>query len=201
MKIYIVRHGQTIWNKEKKMQGWKDSPLTEEGIEGAKKLGLRLENVDFDGVYSSPLKRTQDTTRYVLGDKTNEVVYLDDLKEINLGLWEGEHFKKVEEDYKEEMNKLFYKPDEYETVGGENYSDVYERAENAFQTILDGNHENVLLVSHGIWINVFLSKLKNCGILDLWEDAVVVPNTSLTLIEVKDNSKIDYILEGDISHL
>ena len=200
MKLYIVRHGQTIWNKERRMQGWMDSPLTEEGIEGAIKLGKRLENVDFDMVYSSPLGRTQATTKHILGAKKSPIVLLDDLKEINLGGWEGEEFTLVEANHKDRMEKLFYDPENYEAIDGENYSHVYERAERAFEEITKNPYEDVLLVSHGIWINVFFSLLKKKKIKELW-DAIVLPNTSLSLIEIDEDKNIDYILEGDIAHL
>ncbi|MBS5823829.1 MAG: histidine phosphatase family protein, partial [Clostridium argentinense] len=89
MRLYITRHGQTKWNTEKRMQGFKNSDLTEKGINNAKKLGKALENIEFSRVYSSPLGRTMDTSKYILGDRNIEIVTADYLKEINLGTWGG----------------------------------------------------------------------------------------------------------------
>ena len=69
MEIYFVRHGQTIWNTQKRFQGLSDSPLTELGIEQAKLLGKKLKNVKFDKFYSSALKRANDTANYIKGDR------------------------------------------------------------------------------------------------------------------------------------
>ncbi|HOV13114.1 MAG TPA: histidine phosphatase family protein, partial [Spirochaetota bacterium] len=61
MKIYLVRHGETDWNVKKLMQGWKDSPLTERGVENAKKLSNRLKYLDFQYIFCSPANRALKT--------------------------------------------------------------------------------------------------------------------------------------------
>ena len=58
LTFYFIRHGKTVWNTEGLMQGHGDSPLTEEGINGAKKTGVALNNIPFVAAYSSVLKRT-----------------------------------------------------------------------------------------------------------------------------------------------
>ena len=65
MEIYFVRHGQTIWNVEKRFQGLSDSPLTELGITQAKWLGEKLKDIKFDKFYSTSLKRAYDTPKFV----------------------------------------------------------------------------------------------------------------------------------------
>ena len=56
MRIYLVRHGETIWNTEGRIQGWKNSNLTEKGIEDAKALGKYLRDVDFQCAFTSPFQ-------------------------------------------------------------------------------------------------------------------------------------------------
>ena len=63
MKIYFIRHGETIWNTEKRFQGSSNSPLTELGRNQALKLGKRLKNTNFTNFYSSPLGRTIETSQ------------------------------------------------------------------------------------------------------------------------------------------
>ena len=65
MKIYITRHSLTTWNEEKRLQGWKNSDLTKQGLEDAKRLGNYLKNQSFDGIYSSPLKRAKETAQLI----------------------------------------------------------------------------------------------------------------------------------------
>lgn len=59
MKIYITRHSKTLWNQEKRLQGWQDSPLTDEGVEDAKLLKQRLQSLKIDYCYSSPIGRAK----------------------------------------------------------------------------------------------------------------------------------------------
>jgi broad specificity phosphatase PhoE len=69
IKLYITRHGETIWNTEKRMQGWLDSNLTENGKKNAEALGERLKDIEFEAIYSSPSQRTKTTTELVKGDR------------------------------------------------------------------------------------------------------------------------------------
>ena len=87
MKIYITRHSLTTWNEEKRLQGWKNSDLTKQGLEDAKRLGNYLKNQSFDGIYSSPLKRAKETAQLIFPNKT--IIEDDRLKEMNFGDYEG----------------------------------------------------------------------------------------------------------------
>lgn len=87
MKIYITRHSLTTWNEEKRLQGWKNSDLTKQGLEDAKRLGNYLMNQSFDGIYSSPLKRAKETAQLIFPNKT--IIEDNRLKEMNFGDYEG----------------------------------------------------------------------------------------------------------------
>ena len=81
-------------NKESKMQGWKNSDLTEKGVENAKKLGESLKNVEFDYIYCSPLGRAVDTAKYIRGNKDTEITIIESLKEMGFGVCEGMEHRK-----------------------------------------------------------------------------------------------------------
>lgn len=66
LKIYIFRHGQTYYNRDKRFTGWKDSKLTPQGIRDAKKVALKLKNKKIDVAYYTKLSRSKDTLKYVL---------------------------------------------------------------------------------------------------------------------------------------
>ena len=87
MEIYFVRHGQTIWNVEKRFQGLSDSPLTELGITQAKLLGKKLKDIKFDKFYSTSLKRANDTANYIKGDRDQEVEILMISLKFQWGIW------------------------------------------------------------------------------------------------------------------
>ena len=84
MKIYMIRHGETDWNKMKRLQGVTDIPLNACGIELAEKTAEGLKNVPFDRIYTSPLIRAKKTAEIIRGDRPVELVVTDGLKEISL---------------------------------------------------------------------------------------------------------------------
>ena len=90
--LYIVRHGQTIYNQTGRVQGWKDSPLTEEGHKVAIYCGRGLQHISFDGAYSSDLKRASDTAKIILNENLHKVPALQErnnLREISFGHFDG----------------------------------------------------------------------------------------------------------------
>jgi probable phosphoglycerate mutase len=200
MKVYIVRHGETKWNTEGRMQGWKNSDLTDKGIQGAIKLGQRLKNVEFDYVYSSPAGRAVETTKCILGDKSNEIILCDDLKEMGFGSWEGMKHTEVEERYPLERFNLWNKPHLYKTIDGENFEEVLERTKNVINMLNQNSlNGNVLLVSHAVFIKAIYAVIKNYSVEQFWSPPNI-DNVSLTVLEI-DNEKMNFILESDTSHL
>ena len=86
--IYIVRHGQTDWNKQKVMQGQIDVPLNETGKEQARELGEKLKDIVFDHIFCSPLLRTRQTLENLKLKSNTRIIYDDRLKERNYGEFE-----------------------------------------------------------------------------------------------------------------
>ncbi|WP_409975391.1 histidine phosphatase family protein [Bacillus sp. Bva_UNVM-123] len=71
--LYVIRHGETEWNTEKRFQGRLDSDLTDKGKTDAKELSERLKEIEFERIISSPSKRTMETAKFVKGEKTTNV--------------------------------------------------------------------------------------------------------------------------------
>lgn len=140
--FYLMRHGQTLFNLRRKIQGACDSPLTERGIEQAKMAGDYLKDVSFDHFYSSTAERACDTLEFAIGEG---VTYsrLKGLKEMNFGTFEGES---------EDLNPKT--PGGYATFfvpyGGESQEEVKQRMKKTCTEIMEKNdHHIVLAVSHG----------------------------------------------------
>ncbi len=200
MNIYITRHGETEWNKAGRMQGWKNSNLTEKGIENAKKLGMSLKDVNFDCVYCSPSGRAIDTAKCIIGNKDTEIIIKESLKEMGFGLWEGMEHLKVEEVYPTQQFNLWNKPQLYEPIDGESFSELLCRAKKALNEIVNNNPcENILVVSHAIFIKAIYAIIKNYSLDDFWKPPFMY-DTCLTVLEIKDN-EINIVLEADVSHL
>lgn len=88
MNLYVVRHGETLWNVEKRVQGITDIPLTEKGINEAKELQPLIKSLNIDVVIASPLKRAKDTAKILVDSKLP--INIDDrIKERNWGMNEG----------------------------------------------------------------------------------------------------------------
>lgn len=99
MKLYIIRHGETDWNKEKRLQGQSDTQLNEYGIELARITGEALKDVHFDYIFSSPLKRAYKTAELIRMDRPVKIITDDRLKEICFGVNEGVSSELITEDF------------------------------------------------------------------------------------------------------
>ena len=200
MRLYIVRHGQTKWNKEKRMQGWADSKLTELGRKQAKLLGESLENIEFNQVVSSPLGRTRETSKLVIGDRPVELIINDNFKEMGFGSWEGQDPEELKIKHPEVFRDLWTRADKYVPIDGESFEELQNRIIKGINQVIKDNPDgNVLIVTHGMVIQMLLLHMKGLPLNQLWHRQVVHP-TSLTVIEVKDG-KAEIIKEDDIGHL
>ncbi|EEW95386.1 histidine phosphatase family protein [Fusobacterium animalis] len=203
MEIYFVRHGQTIWNVEKRFQGLSDSPLTELGITQAKLLGEKLKDIKFDKFYSTSLKRAYDTANYIKGNRKQKVEIFDDFVEISMGDMEGikqEDFKKL---YPEQVKNFFFNQLEYNpsSFGGESFLEVRERVIRGLNKFieLNKNYERVLVVSHGATLKTLLHYISGKDISTLSDEAIP-KNTSYTIVKY-ENGKFEIIDFSNVSHL
>lgn len=200
MKLYITRHGETEWNKLKKMQGWKNSNLTKQGIENAIRLGERLKDIEFSNIYSSPLGRALETANYVKGNRDVEIETHEGLREMGFGLWEGIENDVVLELYGEEHYNYWNKPHLYKPNEGESFDELFKRVEIALKYIIENaKGDNVLIVSHAIAIKAIYSIIRKYELQDFW-NMPFIEGTSLTILEINDDN-MEFILEGDTSHL
>ena len=203
MEIYFVRHGQTIWNVEKRFQGLSDSPLTELGITQAKLLGEKLKDIKFDKFYSTSLKRANDTANYIKGNRKQEVEIFDDFVEISMGDMEGiqqEDFKKL---YPEQVKNFFFNQLEYNpsSFKGESFLEVRERVAKGLEKFikLNQDYERVLVVSHGATLKTLLHYISGKDISTLSDEAIP-KNTSYTIVKYQ-NEKFEIIDFSNTSHL
>ena len=201
MRLYIIRHGVTTWNKAKRMQGQTDIPLAEEGIELAVRTGKGMADVPIDVVISSPLIRAVETAKCVLrgrgfsGTKRNDnipdsPIILDErIQEISFGEWEGECIldsKVLPAGY---MEQFFHDPLHIpQPPGGETFLQVRERT-GAFLRELtarsDYVEKSVLISTHGAAGRCLLSHFFEDGEVNIWRSGVPA-NCSVSIVEVRD---------------
>lgn len=171
--LYLVRHGQTLFNRKGIIQGWCDSPLTELGREQAARVGryFRREGIAFDRAYASPSGRTRETMECI-----TDMPYSCDegLRELYFGTFEGEH------------ESVLIKPfplDMFVPFGGESGDQLADRLNRTLTDIMRRpGHEHVLVVTHGTASEVFLKRWEahracdfeglpgNCAVMHLTYD-------------------------------
>ena len=154
MELFVARHGETDYNKQKRWQGSGiDSPLTPLGVEQAKILGKSLEGMEFDAIYSSPLKRAMVTACIAFNDLAlfeGKGVTDVRLREIGLGEAEGMSYKEVSEKFSETFRTLMYDPVAYvRPLGGEAIQDVIVRVDSFLQELAAMPHKRVFVQTHG----------------------------------------------------
>ena len=155
MRIYFLRHGETNWNKEGKMQGNSDIPLNETGILQAEGASEFISKKDFSAVFVSPLKRAHHTAKIVLKEKAHRIVLDERLKERSYGEFEGKTF---EEYVKVSKDDPYFTPQ-----GGESRIEFGKRINHFFET-LDAKHQNILVIAHGGVFNAILRSLFNLSL-------------------------------------
>lgn len=183
MKIYLVRHGQTLFNQQKKVQGWCDSPLTQEGIQQAVAVSKTLKSISFEYAYSSTSERAMDTMHYILQDRSVPHAYVKGLKELNFGSLEGEKEADVFTDI-----SVYEKG--FEMYGGETLPTCNQRFMACLETIAKSHVGNVLVVAHGGVIMSVLNYLDEAQFMKHMQEVGDVENCSVTILEYTDHFEI-----------
>ncbi len=182
--FYIIRHGETVFNRKGRIQGWCDSPLTDLGVSQAKQLGKELKNILFDVCFCSTSERAIDTANYILEGRNVKIIPSKKLKEQSFGDFEAEKSVNI---FKDGVSF----PDGYRFCGGENHSDVIERVMNELKKIAsEYPNANVLVVCHGSAIKHIVNYLSPGFVMEKPTTAALVPNCSITQIDYDDDFKL-----------
>lgn len=188
MLIYLMRHGETNWNHERRLQGQSDIPLNERGIELAEKTAEGLREVPFDAAFSSPLSRALTTAKIVAGGREIPVVTDERLKEINFGAGEGTYFDPAKADPGHPMHHFFCHPELFTPMeGGESIDQVRARAEEFLRERvfpLEGSCRNVLIAAHGAIIRSLINKLSGIPVRDFWR--IALPNCAVATLSLEN---------------
>ena len=128
MILYLVRHGETNWNRAGRLQGQTDIELNEKGREQAAKLRGKLAGVELDAAFSSSLTRARQTRQIILDGRNVPAWDEPLLKEMNFGQWEGDMLKEIRADKDHPLHDLFVRPGRYEAPQtAESFEDLYRR--------------------------------------------------------------------------
>jgi broad specificity phosphatase PhoE len=150
-QFWLVRHGETAWNAEGRLQGSIDIELNENGISQAHQAAERLKSTPFEAVYSSPLKRAKKTAEIIAGTHGLPVRSDRRLAEVHMGNWEGLRSADIRRDFAELAARRDADPLNVPPPGGENVRHLAVRVLSAADEIAGQHPEgSVLIVSHGL---------------------------------------------------
>lgn len=181
MKLYLIRHGQTDWNIQGKIQGSNDVALNQTGRSQARMLAKGMDSRPVARIYSSPQKRAVETAR-IIADRQHVDVYLvPGLVEVEFGLWEGMTWDEIKEKYPDEYEKWTLNPLEAGPPGGETRMQALKRSAQAIEDIiaLSGSNHDIAVVSHGAtlaYVVAYLLRDHPGGF------EIIVENASITTI-------------------
>lgn len=144
MEVYLVRHGETIWNKERRYYGFSDVDLSEIGLQQAQSLGNFMKQISFDKVISSPLCRAMDTAKELFDGEIQTDIRL---MEQNFGLFEGKTYQELLSEFPKELQAWNDDHENYRLPEGESFLDVRIRVE-AFLSDLQKEEGKILIVAH-----------------------------------------------------
>lgn len=208
MIIYLMRHGETEWNKEEKLQGQSDIPLNPYGIKLAEITSEALSSVSFDRAFSSPLSRAEKTAEIMCRGRALPVKTDDRLKEFNFGTAEGMLLSDVTRAVSSPIYDCFYHPSAYRKAveGGETIDEIESRTMDFMDRIikpLEKDCGNILVVCHGGVIRAIINSIRQTPREMFW-DSVSERNCAVNLIEctggrfrVLETGKIYYHEETD----
>ncbi|MBO8128432.1 MAG: alpha-ribazole phosphatase [Peptococcaceae bacterium] len=199
-KLFLVRHGETLWNHAMKYQGHTDVPLSERGVIQAQRLARRLRNEKFAAIYASDLQRTYETARILAEPHGIDIETSPALREICFGAWEGLSRDEIKERFPDLSKRWWSSPLTTRLPQGETLGEVAARAINFLLAVARQHQDRqVLVVSHGGTIRASISALLGLDLNEYWR--LRQDNVALNILEVFDDERAMLILFNDTAHL
>ncbi len=197
--IYLVRHGQTAWNKEEVFRGRTDIPLNETGLREAGLAGEYFKGLELHAIYSSPLTRAFQTAQQIARFHPLEVRPLDGLIDMSFGSWEGRSLREVEERDEAHFRQWREQPHLVKIPGGETLDEVRTRAVAALGEVIGELPEKtIVLVSHRVINKVLLCSILGLDNSHFWQ--IAQGTTAINLIQYR-NGKYILSLMNEACHL
>jgi len=183
--IILIRHGETVANRENIFRGRMDFPLNEVGIHQAECLAKELLKFKIDAIYSSPLSRALDTAKPIAAMQNLEIEIEPDLANISLGIWEGMPHKEVSQKFPQEYHLWKTEPEKLKIPGGENLADVQSRSVSAIERIIQKHKgRTIAAVTHRAVVKPLIAGLIGIPAPYFWK--IHMDNASYSIIHHND---------------
>ena len=190
MRLYLIRHGETDWNKVRRIQGSSDISLNEYGRELARLTRDGLKKIPFDIAFTSPLDRAVETGKIILEGRNIPLHKDQRLAEADFGEYEGileEELEKKEDCFLD----FFNRPEAFQKkAGAEDHNDVIERAADFLMNVVlpgEKNYEHMAVFSHGALIHGMLTKIYQREVKHFWHPPRQ-ENCGVSVVEITDGT-------------
>lgn len=167
--IYLIRHGAISINGNKRFIGQIDLTLSEEGVNQAKRLKQELSCVRFSNIFCSDLQRSVQTAEIIAEKHNIQPVAYPELREINLGEWEGRTFEEICRKYPEEFKQRGKDIANYRPPGGESFADCGSRVISKLNDILQSTSGNIVIAGHAGMNRVILCHMLGMPVENLFK--------------------------------
>jgi 2,3-bisphosphoglycerate-dependent phosphoglycerate mutase len=203
-QVFLVRHGETKWNIDRRIQGQSDSPLTEAGEWQARQVALRLKSLAITHIISSDLGRTKQTAGIIAEICGCPIIEDADLRELNMGVLESRYLQQLNHEEESWRNSLLNGDPNGRIPGGESMQELAMRMRQALDRCLDfAAGSKPVVVSHGLALGCLLSTIM--GLPAYAERRLRLRNASLSRVDYQKSDWLaaGWIVEssGDIAHL
>ena len=197
--LYLVRHGETEWNRQRRLQGRMDSRLTEQGREHARRNGELLAREAVEHLWVSPLGRTRETAALILAQCKVPATYDDRLMERHCGAWEGLTIDEIVAQFPQQWAERSLDPFHHRPPAGENLPDMLARVAPLAERLGELPQRKVAIVSHGIMGRVLLAHF--LGLSPAEADRVRQPNDLVYRLDFSGDAVIgDHFRAGEGPH-
>ena len=187
MRLILVRHGESEWNRAGRYQGQEDAPLSDLGLRQAEALAVRLRHEQIDAIYTSPLQRARRTAE-AIAQYHPAIPFVEDkaLYEIHHGAWQGLLAAEVRERYPDTLEEWRNFPTRSQMPGGESFSNILKRTLNFRERVCKLHSDGTVLIStHDVVVKILIADALGMHMDRI--NRIWVTNASISVVEYTED--------------
>ena len=186
LRLFVLRHGETVFTRERRFAGWRDVPLTDAGLRQSEAAAAVLSGVAISAVFASPLERARTSAEAVAKPHRLAVQIMPVFRELGFGAWEGRTRAEVEAAEPALYDVWRTAPDRFTAPGGESLPAVAKRVAEGIETLrAEHDGESVVLVTHAVVIRLIVLDGLGLGPARLW--SIDASPAGITELEYRDD--------------
>ena len=198
MILYLIRHGESTYNAERRIQGQSDVPLSELGQRQSRAVAEAMADVPLDAIYSSPLQRAYAVARDIAARHGMPIRTDDRLKEISVGVFQDRLRSDLEVECADDLARWCSGEEDFAIPGGETRRQLADRGSAALRKIASNGHGSVVVVAHG---GLLVAALRRLVELPQPLTPFSLRNCSITTVTVDGNGRFQLDRLDEVEHL